>query len=198
MARLGRLCDRKDPLLRGIARATVGRLARPADDADTTNPRGTALPASFELFGDDMADDLVERLFLLEDVDLFAGLDADDLLTIAQIASPLSLPASHHLYREGDVDSTNLYIIVDGVVELTRQGRPVMTLRAGETARQVSFLDKGPRPVTARVGAQGARLLVIERDAFFDLMADRTSLMLAFFDVVAARLRALIERTGAG
>jgi HEAT repeat protein len=196
MARLSRLCESKDPLLRGIARATVGRLARPGDAGDTTNPRGTALPASFELFGDDMADNLVERLFLLEDVDLFAGLDADDLLTIAQIATPLTLPAAQHLYREGDVDSTNLYIIVDGVVELTRQGRPVMTLHAGETAGQVSFLDKGPRPVTARVGPQSAQLLVIEREAFFDLMADRTSLMHAFFDVVARRLRALIERTG--
>jgi CRP-like cAMP-binding protein len=144
-----------------------------------------------------MADDLVERLFLLEDVDLFAGLYADDLLTIASIATELTVPAGQHLYREGDTDSTNLYIIVDGVVELTRQGRPVMTLRAGETAGQVSFLDKGPRPITARVGGTApARFLVIERDAFVDLMADRTSLMHAFFDVLARRLRALIEKTG--
>jgi HEAT repeat protein len=197
MSRVARLCESKDPLLRGIARATVHRMARPGDAADVTNPRGTALPASFELLGDDMADELVERLFILEDVDLFAGLYADDLLTIASIASELTLPAGQFLYREGDADSTNLYIIVDGVVELTRQGRPVLTLRPGETAGQVSFLDKGPRPVTARVSAHAsARMLVIERDAFLDLMADRTSLMHAFFDVLARRLRALIEKTG--
>ncbi len=196
-ARVSRLCESKDPLLRGIARATLLRLARPAEAADKTNPRGTVLPASVELLGDDMADDLVERLFILEDVDLFAGLYADDLLTIASIASELTVPAGQFLYREGDVDSTNLYIIVDGIVELTRQGRPVLTLRPGETAGQVSFLDRGPRPVTARVAAtNAARMLVIERDAFLDLMADRTSLMHAFFDVLARRLRALIEKTG--
>ncbi|MBM4280104.1 MAG: cyclic nucleotide-binding domain-containing protein [Deltaproteobacteria bacterium] len=197
IARVSRLCESKDPLLRGIARATVNRLARPADEADRTNPRGTVLPASFELLGDDMADELVERLFILEDVDLFAGLHADDLLTIASIATELTVPAGQFLYREGDVDSTNLYIIVDGIVELTRQGRPVLTLRPGETAGQVSFLDKGPRPVTARISPHApARMLVIERDAFLDLMADRTSLMHAFFDVLARRLRALIEKTG--
>jgi HEAT repeat protein len=196
MARVGRLCESKDPLLRGIARATVKRLARPASEAERTNPRGTVLPGSFELLGDDMADELVERLFILEDVDLFAGLHADDLLTIASIATDLTVPAGQFLYREGDVDSTNLYIIVDGIVELTRQGRPVLTLRPGETAGQVSFLDKGPRPVTARVSANApARMLVIERDAFVDLMADRTSLMHAFFDVLARRLRALIEKS---
>jgi HEAT repeat protein len=196
--RLALLCESRDPLLRGIAQATVARVARPADAADVTNPRGTALPASFELLGDDMPDEIVDRLFLLEDVELFSGLDADDLLAIAQIATPLSIPAGQHLFHEGDVGSTRLYILVDGIVEMTRRGRPVLTLRAGEAVGQVSFLDRGPQPVTARVGAGGAaRFLVVERDAFFDLLADRTSLMRAFFDVVARRLRALVERAGA-
>lgn len=144
-----------------------------------------------------MADDLIERLFLLEDVDIFHGLSADDLLAIAALATELVVDAGHVLYREGDTSNNSLYVICDGVIELTRQGRQIMTLHAGESAGQVSFVDKGPRPVTARVSDAGAsRLLVVEREQFFDLMADRASLMHGFFDVLANRLRALIDKAG--
>jgi CRP-like cAMP-binding protein len=152
-----------------------------------------------------MADPLVERLFLLEDVDLFRGLSADDLLAIAALAGELVVEPGQVLYREGDLGNDNLYVIVDGVIELTRGGKLLMTLQPGESAGQVSFVDKGPRPVTARIAdGKPARLLVVEREQFFDLMADRTSLMNGFFDVLANRLRSLIdkatpdEKTGAG
>lgn len=145
-----------------------------------------------------MADDLIERLFLLEDVDIFHGLSADDLLAIATLATELVLDAGAVLYREGDAATNNLYVICDGVIELTRQDRLILTLHAGESAGQVSFVDKGPRPLTARVSASGrSRLLLIDREQFFDLMADRTSLMHGFFDVLANRLRALIDKAGA-
>ena len=194
MQRVRRLTHSKDPLLGGIARLTLRR-AGLADDGSDMLGEGVGLPGSFELGGDDMADPLVERLFLLEDVDLFRGLAADDLLAIASQATELVVEAGQVIYREGDLGNDNLYVIVEGIVELTRQGKPVMTLNAGESAGQVSFVDQGPRPVTARVAdGKAARFLVVEREAFFDLMADRTSLMQGFFDVLASRLRALITK----
>lgn len=205
--RARRLTHSRDPLLRGIARQTLRRCGVDADDDATAlaAAAGVGMPGSFELEGTDMADPLVERLFLLEDVDLFRGLAADDLLAIAALAGELVVEPGQVLYREGDLGNDNLYVIVDGVVELTRGGKLLMTLHPGESAGQVSFVDKGPRPVTARIAdGKPARLLVVEREQFFDLMADRTSLMNGFFDVLASRLRSLIdkatpeERTGAG
>lgn len=202
LPRTRRLTHSRDPLLRGIARQTLRRHG--LVDADDATGEGVGLPGSFELEGDDMADPLVERLFLLEDVDLFRGLAADDLLAIATMAGELVVEPGQVLYREGDLGNDNLYVIVDGVLELTRGDKLIMTLHAGESAGQVSFVDKGPRPVTARVAdGKPARLLVVEREQFFDLMADRTSLMNGFFDVLANRLRALINKaspdeTGAG
>ncbi|MDP2343953.1 MAG: cyclic nucleotide-binding domain-containing protein [Deltaproteobacteria bacterium] len=188
-ARAFQLTASKDPLIRGVARVVIRRLG---DEGEATNP---GLPGAVELQGEDMADDLVERLFILEDVDLFTGLAFDDLLAIAAIASERTVERGELLYKEGD-GGTELFVIVDGSVELTRQGTAVMTLRAGESAGQVSFLDRGPRPVTARVSEKGAaRFLVVEREAFVDLMSDRTSLMHAFLDVLASRLRTLIEKT---
>jgi HEAT repeat protein len=195
--RVRRLTHSRDPLLRGIAQATVARLASSSLSVPPTTTETALLPGSFELEGPDMADDLIERLFLLEDVDIFHGLSADDLLAIAALATELVVDAGHVLYREGDTSNNSLYVICDGVVELTRQGRQIMTLHAGESAGQVSFVDKGPRPVTARVSDAGSsRLLVVEREQFFDLMADRASLMHGFFDVLANRLRALIDKAG--
>jgi len=195
--RVRRLTQSKDPLLRGIAEKTAERLASSSLSVPPAATEGAGLPGSFELEGQDMADDLIERLFLLEDVDIFHGLSADDLLAIAALATELVADAGQVLYREGDTSNNTLYVICDGVIELTRQGRLIMTLHAGESAGQVSFVDKGPRPLTARVSEIGpSRLLVIEREHFFDLMADRTSLMNGFFDVLAIRLRALIDKAG--
>jgi HEAT repeat protein len=185
------LCGSKDPLLRGIARRTLQVIG---DESGPTTTSCAVGPGAVELEGEDMAENLVERLFLLEHVDLFEGLATDDLSAIASIATELTLAPGAFLYKEGE-NGTQLYVIIEGDVDLTREGRHVMKLRAGESAGQVSFLDRGPRPVTARVvGQQPARFLVVERDVFMDLLADRPGLMHAFFGVLAARLRTLIER----
>ncbi len=191
--RVRRLTHSRDPLLRGIARHTLVRCGLSDEALGVVD--GVGLPGSFENEGDDMADPIIERLFLLEDVDLFRGLAADDLLAIANVATELTVEAGATLYREGDIGNDSLYVIVEGVLELTHHDKLIMTLHPGESAGQVSFVDKGPRPVTARVAdGTSARLLVVEREHFFDLMADRTSLMQGFFDVLASRLRSLISR----
>ncbi len=190
-----KLCRSKDPLLRGIARRTMRFLGDDSPEVSGTSP--AVGPGAVELEGEDMPENLVERLFLLEHVDLFEGLSTDDLSAIASIATEHALPAGSPLYQEGE-SGTQLYVIIEGDVELTRAGRHVMKLRAGESAGQVSFLDRGPRPVTARVSDKApARFLVVERDIFMDLLADRPGLMHAFFGVLAARLRTLIERDAA-
>lgn len=184
------LCRSKDPLLRGLARRSVAVLGLAAPDEGYSKVG----PGALELEGTDMPDTLVERLFLLEQVELFEGLPTDDLSAIAALTNELTLPAGAYLYREGET-GTQMYVIVDGEVELTRVGRPVMKLRAGQSAGEVTFLDRGPRPLTGRISDRGpARLLVIERDAFTDLLADRPGLMLAFLAVLASRIRTLVER----
>lgn len=142
-----------------------------------------------------MADDLVERLFFLEHVDLFEGLPTDDLVAIASLADELTVPPGGVVYEEGDSGDC-MYVIIDGEIALTRRGAEVLRLHGGETLGQTSFLDRGPRPVTARVPTNGsaARLLVIERGAFMDLLTDRPGLMHALFGVLGQRLRTLIER----
>lgn len=185
------LCRSKDPLVRGVARRTLRSLGRSLATQEGYVPLG---PGAEELEGHDMPDQLIERLFLLEHVDLFEGIAVDDLAAIASIAVEASFDAGQVIYREAD-QGDSMFVIVEGEVELTKRGRHVLHLAQGETLGQVSFLDRGPRPVTASVAGSGpARLLVIERGALLDLLTDRPGLMHALFSVLAQRLRALIDR----
>lgn len=210
-----RIVDARDPLLQALSRLALSssdtlppllgieELWSPSFDEEI----GTASPETpsraqqadaenIQNFAREPMDaNVVERLFLLENVDLFEGLSVDDLTAIAHIATEMTVDPGSILYQEGDTDDT-LYIVVSGNLLLTKQGRMVMRLTAGESAGQVSFLDQGPRPVRAQVASDApARLLAVEREAFMELLTDRPSLMKAFLGVLAQRLRALIERT---
>ena len=141
-----------------------------------------------------MSDKILERLFVLENVDLFENVGPDDLVAIAQIAEEVGYDCGDIIYREGQ-PGDNMYVIIDGEVALERGGISVLNLAAGGSIGQVSLLDRGHRPVTAKVTSpEGARFLVLERKEFMDLVADRLGMMNALFDLLGSRFRLLLER----
>ena len=187
-ARAETLCRSRDPLIRAIARRLCDMEIGPKMD-----PQERISPGLQELEGADVPDNIIDRLFLLEHVDLFESLDTDDLVEIASISGEYICPAGEVLYREGD-EGDSLYVIVSGGVELHHHGKVIMQLVEGQSVGQVSFLDRGPRPVTARAWSRGeTHLLRIERGTLMDLLTDRPGLMHALFGVLASRLRKLIE-----
>jgi CRP-like cAMP-binding protein len=92
---------------------------------------------------------LVEKVIALEGVELMSGLEPDLMANIAAIATEVHfLPGRPILEETKPLDA--LYIIVDGSVELTRDGVPVDT--AGVNAvlgAWALFHDKDP----VRIGA---------------------------------------------
>ena len=181
----------KDPVLRGVARHSAQLLGKTWSQAPGWIPLGLGTD---EVEGEDMSEELVSRLFLLEQVDIFEGISVDDLTAIASIATETKFESGQVIYREGD-RGDSMFVIVEGEVMLTKNGQPVLHLLERETLGQVSFLDRGPRPVTAQIaGASPARLLVIDRSALMDLLSDRPGLMHALFAHLAQRLRTLIDR----
>jgi hypothetical protein len=195
-----------DPLLAALARRV---LASAPSDAASGGTSDIVLAASWEAFQAsdptisdptdyedlrDMNEQLLTRVLALERVDLFAGLSIDDVTAIAGIAEERVAAPNEVLYREGD-PSKNMMVIVRGAVRLERGTETIMRLREGESIGQVSMLDRAPRPTTAVVDdALGAELLVIDGDAFLDLLEDRPAIMRGLFVVLGRRLRILIER----
>ncbi|MCP4498508.1 MAG: cyclic nucleotide-binding domain-containing protein [Deltaproteobacteria bacterium] len=177
-----------DPLLRALATHAATRTGKVLSEISGLRPLA---PGAVE--GEDMEKSQVERLFVLEHVDLFEGLSVDELTAIASIAEDMEAGPNEVLYREGDVGDA-LFVVVHGSIDLHKSNALLMTLVEGESLGQTSFLDRGPRPVTATVGIEGATFMRISRADLMDLMADRPGLMRAFFEVIGSRLRALLEK----
>jgi MFS family permease len=119
---------------------------RPLGVADT----GAAVPES--------------ELALLRSIAIFAPLP---LLTLEQVASRLSrvrVPAGEVVFRRGDTGD-RFYVIGDGEVTVTLDGRPAVPLGPGGYFGEIALLREVPRTatVTARTDVE---LYALERDVF--------------------------------
>lgn len=138
---------------------------------------------------------IVERLFVLEGVQLFHGLSVDDLAAVAAIVTEGHAEGGEVIYAQGD-PGDSMYIIASGEVRLLKDGKPLMDLSAGDSFGQVSILDQGSRPVTAQASFEGVDYLYLKRAPFMDLIADRPEVVGGLFVVLARRLRELVNLTG--
>jgi len=59
----------------------------------------------------------IEKIFLLQDIDLFAGSSTDHLASLAAVAEEQSVRAGQVVFKAGD-PADNLYTVVEGRVRL--------------------------------------------------------------------------------
>jgi CRP-like cAMP-binding protein len=109
----------------------------------------------------------------LANMNLFRGLSRDGLDRIAAIAGEERHPAGAFVFHEGEIGD-KLYLILDGKVRISRNlpgmgEEALAVLGAGEAFGEMSLIDDTPRSADARVH-ESARLLVITREAFEDLL----------------------------
>ncbi len=178
----GRLAERLDDL----ARSRDVLLAALARSARRSLPGGDVDEVSVSTLG-------LEKMLLLEGVDIFAGCSVDDLSALAAIAVERRFAPGEVVYREGEPGDA-LYVIVEGSVRIDKGGREVLTVGARETIGFVSLMDGAPRPADA-VAASPLRCLVLGRGDFLDLVADRPELLKGVFSGLSGHLRLVLERT---
>jgi voltage-gated potassium channel len=123
----------------------------------------------------------------LRTIPLFAELDDNTLLAIAEIASEVEVPAGQVMIRPYD-PGLGMFVVEEGrvVVELS-QGREV-ELGPGEFFGELALLiPEGVR--AARVRAEtDVRCLAIGRDDFAGLLDTEPSIAVAMLPVLARRL----------
>ncbi|MHB8417186.1 MAG: cyclic nucleotide-binding domain-containing protein [Myxococcales bacterium] len=176
--RLDDLAGSRDVLLAALARAV--RRAQPgAEDAEEVSVSTLGL----------------EKILLLEGVDIFAGCSVDDLSALAAIARERRFAPGEAVYREGEPGEA-LYVIVDGSVRIEKAGREVLTMGARDTIGSVSLMDGAPRPADA-VATTQLRCLALDRGDFLDLVADRPELLKGVFTGLSSHLRKVLERAAA-
>jgi CRP-like cAMP-binding protein len=135
---------------------------------------------------------LVEKVIALEGVELFGALSPEHLATIATVATEVQVPPGRVILEAAKpVDA--LYVVLDGSVELTRDGAVLDA--AGQNAvlgAWALFDEDEPIPLTARA-VSDTHLLRVGRDDFYDLLADNGDITTAVFSTLVKRFRKLMD-----
>lgn len=134
---------------------------------------------------------LIEKILFLQEVELLSSLSPEQLGRIALITRETRMPRGKVLFREKD-RADSMYVIVQGEVALETDGRQMLVAGEKEAVGTWALLDDEPMVVTATV-AEDAQLLRIEREDFYDLLADHSEIMQNIFRMLVRRIRKLIE-----
>lgn len=135
---------------------------------------------------------IVEKVIALEGVELLHSLSPEQLSHIGAIAEEIKMPPERVVIEAGKpVDA--LFVIVEGSVELSRNGEAVATAKQNEVLGAWALFDENdPLPVTAKT-LEDTRLLRISRDDFYDLLSDNSEITSAIFSTLVKRFRKLVE-----
>jgi len=132
----------------------------------------------------------LDKAIRLQKVELFGDMETDALALAASIAAQIQCSNGTVLFREhGSADA--LYIVLEGRVRLTRGNREVFSVGPGETLGNWALFDDQPSVATATC-AEDSALLKIEREDFFDLLADNAEMTQRMFKALVKRVRALL------
>lgn len=128
-----------------------------------------------------------EKIDALQQVPLFSGLTVKQLEGITPFVDEVDVEAGQVLIDEEGFGQ-ELLIVVDGTAEVTRDGKHIANLGAGEAIGEIALLDGKPRTATV-TATEPMTLLTISKRAF-DTVLDRVpGLPHALLRTLATRLR---------
>lgn len=128
-----------------------------------------------------------EKLEKLRQVPLFAHLGRRETERLGMLTDELEVPDGQVLTLQG-ASGSEFFVVLDGRVAIEKDGERIATLNAGDFLGEIALIDGKPRTATAR--AEGdARLLVLGRGPFRDLMDEFPSVRVAVLQALAERVR---------
>ena len=128
------------------------------------------------------------KIDLLKDVPLFAGCSKTELQRIASLADELDLGDGATLIREGE-RGREFIVIADGTVRVTRKGKQLRELGAGDFIGEIALVADVPRTATV-TATSPVRLLVVTDRAFRGLLEQMPSIAKKVLQSLGERLHA--------
>jgi CRP/FNR family transcriptional regulator, cyclic AMP receptor protein len=125
---------------------------------------------------------------LLKNVPLFAGCSKSELQKIASLADELDLGDGATLIREGE-RGREFIVIADGTVRVTRNGKLLRELGAGDFIGEIALVADVPRTATV-TATSPVRLLVVTDRAFRGLLEQMPSIAKKVLQSLGERLHA--------
>jgi CRP/FNR family transcriptional regulator, cyclic AMP receptor protein len=129
-----------------------------------------------------------EKLEKLRQVPLFAHLGKRETERLSMLADELEVPDGQVLTRQG-ASGGEFFIVLDGQVAIEKDGERIATMNAGDFLGEIALIDGKPRTATARADGN-ARLMVIGRAPFHELMDEFPSVRTSVLQALAERVRA--------
>ena len=130
---------------------------------------------------------MLSKVDRLKGVPLFSRCSKRELEFVSSRMDEISLPADRTLLTQGKSTDT-FYVLLDGEVEVSRDGSPVKRLAAGDFFGEIGMLDRGL--ATATVTTTGpAEALVMSHAQFRDAIKGNETLVLQVMAAMAERLR---------
>lgn len=112
----------------------------------------------------------------------------------AEEASPRTCEAGETIFSAYDMGA-EMYIILDGEVELTMGSKVIETLGPGEPFGEMALIDQAPRVATATAKTP-CKLAVIPERRFLFMVQTTPTFALQIMKVMADRLRNMNARAG--
>jgi hypothetical protein len=128
----------------------------------------------------------VRELALLRAVPMFSPLRGFSLEQLASSLKPVTVPAGRQVFAQGD-RGDRFYIVADGTVEISIDGRIVQVAEPGDWFGEIALLRDVPRTATA-LARTDTELRALDRDEFVGAVAGDPRSAEAADAVVTARL----------
>lgn len=132
------------------------------------------------------------RMEVLARVPLFAGLSKRNMQAVARACVSRRWPAGCCVVAEDSKDQV-CYIIVEGTVDVRRNGRTIAQLGPGEFFGEIALLDPGPRSATVTTATE---MIAVElsRRSFLEVAGGDPAILLRMLEALARRLRETTEK----
>lgn len=137
---------------------------------------------------------VIEKVILLQGIDIFSEVPTEQLAALAAIAEEVSFTPDEDIFSENEFPDA-LYVVLEGRVRLHRDGNEIALVENREAFGTWALLDDEPR-VASATAVDEVRLLRIDREDFIDLMADNVQIVQGVLKRVVKRLRSLIGKAG--
>jgi CRP-like cAMP-binding protein len=112
-----------------------------------------------------------QKLEMLSKVPMFAGCRSAELVEIGKLAEEVGVKEGKVLAKEGS-SGEEFFVIVDGTVEITKNGKHIRNLGPGDHFGELAILAEVPRTATA-TATTPATLFVLGHREFHTLLDDQ-------------------------
>jgi CRP-like cAMP-binding protein len=126
------------------------------------------------------------KVELLKRVPLFAECSKSELRELAKTADELDIRQGTVLTREGRT-AKEFFVLVDGTAEVTKAGKKIADLGAGDWFGEIALITNSPRTATVTATSPGDVLVITDR-RFRSVVETMPSIALKVLSCVGERL----------